>query len=495
MEPDSRTPISVVLCFALIRIAALVVPRAEREAWKQERTAEIWHRWQFLSYAGAWGRIEALLLVRDYAVAFPEAVWRLIWRDAVRNRVRGWIRSPWTCLSGLIALLLVVAIVSSGFPATRQLLAFRSQKSSGRMLFIWRHPVIGGGDRGLPPDVVSAWAARSQLLESVAGFNITNMRLTTAQGTAAKPLVIVAERRLFETLQVRPVLGTFSNTPGVALDHRTWASLFHADPKVVGSEIRIDQQSLRVTAVLPRKFYFVTRQPAVYLVKDAMTDRRVIVLARARNGATKNNIDRELTRIAEDRYYFFRSQLRLRFLDSTVFTPLTFFGSAVLVSILMALCLCGVRIRHVRFAMSAQNRRSAARRASFFLAKLILALTILFVAGLELSRTESSLMYGSRDPGSGPFLVWLYIAGAMGVFFWTVADQRARCRECLKLLCFPVRIGCPGSLLLDWSGTELLCAEGHGVLHIPLLAPSWDEKSEHWITLDETWRDLFADAK
>src|SRR5689334_18711553 len=230
MEPDSRTPISVVLCFALIRIAALVVPRAEREAWKQEHTAEIWHRWQFLSYAGAWGRIEALLLVRDYAVAFPEAVWRLIWRDAVRNRVRGWIRSPWTCLSGLIALLLVVAIVSSGFPATRQLLAFRSQKSSGRMLFIWRHPVIGGGDRGLPPDVVSAWAARSQLLESVAGFNITNMRLTTAQGTAAKPLVIVAERRLFETLQVRPVLRTFWNTAGVAVDHRTWALLFHGDP-------------------------------------------------------------------------------------------------------------------------------------------------------------------------------------------------------------------------------------------------------------------------
>ena len=495
MQPDSGTPISVVFCLAIIRIAARFVPRTQRESWVQEWTATTWHRWQFLFHARAWGPLEALHIIRNCVAAFSDAVWLLISQESVSNRVRGWIRSPWTCLSGLVALLLVLALVSSGFPATRQLLAFHSQGSSGRMLFIWRHPVIGGGDRGLPPDIVPAWAARSQLLESAAGFNITNMRLTVPQGTTAKPLVIVAERRLFETLRVRPVLGTFSNKPGVALDHRTWASLFHADPKVIGSEIRIGPQCFRVIAVLPPKFYFVTRQPAVYLIKDAMTDRRVMVVARARKGATKNNIDRELTRIAEESYYFFRSQLRLRFLDSTVFTPLTSFGSAVLVSALIALCLCGVRIRHVRFAMRAQNRRAAARRASFFLAKLLLALAILFVAGLEWSRSESSLIYGSRDPGSGPFLVWLYIAGAMGVFFWAVADQRARCRECLRLLCFPVRIGCPGCLLLDWSGTELLCAEGHGLLHVPLLAPSWDEKSEHWITLDETWRDLFADAR
>jgi hypothetical protein len=48
---------------------------------------------------------------------------------------------------------------------------------------------------------------------------------------------------------------------------------------------------------------------------------------------------------------------------------------------------------------------------------------------------------------------------------------------------------------LDWSGTETVCAEGHGVLHVPHLAPSWDEEAEHWIALDESWQELFAGTK
>jgi hypothetical protein len=112
-----------------------------------------------------------------------------------------------------------------------------------------------------------------------------------------------------------------------------------------------------------------------------------------------------------------------------------------------------------------------------------------------MTRSESAILLASRDPGDGPFLVWLYVLGSMGVLFWAVADQRARCRVCLRLLAFPVRVGCPGCLLLDWSGTELFCSEGHGVLHVPHMAPSWDEEAERWISLDESWQGLFASQK
>lgn len=493
MEANPGTPFSVVFCIAMVRVAARFVPYSQRPAWTQEWTAEIWHRWQFLLHAGAWSRREALRLFRTCAGAFADAAWHVVSEERVRRRFRDWARSPWTCLGGLAVLPLLLAIVSSGLPATRQLLAFHSQQNSGRLLFIWLHPVIGGGDRGVPPDVVPAWATHSQFLESVAGFNISKARVTAPQGSAGKPSVVVTDPRLFDTLQVRPELGTVSTESGVAIDHRTWVSLFHAHPNVIGSRIAIDTQVFPVKAVLPASFQFLTRQPAVYLIERVMADKRVMVLARARRGTTTRKLHRELTRIAEDDcYYFFSSQLRLGFMDTTLLTPLASFGLGVMAAALIALALCTVRLRHVREMLRAENRPAVARRASFFLAKLILALTVLFIAGLEWSRSESSLMFGSRDPGSGPFLVWLYIAGAMAVFFLAVADQRARCRVCLRLLCFPVRIGCPGCLLLDWSGTELLCTEGHGVLHVPLLAPSWDEQSEHWIGLDESWRGLFA---
>lgn len=495
MGAHSRTPISVVCCTRMVRIAAVLIPRAQREAWTQEWRAEIWHRWQFLLHAGAWGPEEAFRLFRDCAGAFTDAGWHFISRKKVRNGAREAAQSPWTCLGALSGLLLIVAILSSGFPATRQLLTFPSE-NSGRLLFISLHPVIGGVDRGLPPDVVPAWSMHSRMLASAARFEISRAQLTWPETTGTKPLVIVTDRRLFDTLQARPVLGSVPKDSAIVLDHRTWMSVFHGNPKVIGSHAQIDGQWFRITGVLPAKFYFVTRRPAVYLLDEPMMHRSVMVVARARGKAPAKNIERELARIAEESsYYFFSSQLRLRFFDAMLFAPVGSFGLAVLVSALLAISLCGVRMRYVRLALKAENRRAAGRRAFFFLAKLCLALAALFVAGLEWSRSESSLMFASRDPGSGPVLLWLYIAGAMGIFFWCVADQRARCRVCLRWLCFPVRIGCPGCLLLDWSGTELLCTEGHGILHVPLLAPSWDEESEHWIALDESWHGLFAQTE
>ncbi len=480
----------------MVRVAARLVPRAQRQAWTQEWTAEIWHRWQFLLHAGAWDGREAVRLFRNCAGVFTDAAWHVISEEKIRRRFRDWVRSPWTCLGGLVVLLGLLAIVTSGFPATRQLLAFHSQQKSGRLLFIWRHPVIGGGDRGLPPDVVPAWATHSHLLDGVAAFNISKENITVPPAAAVKPLVIATDPRLFDTLRVHPVLGTVPVDSGVVIDHRTWVSLFHADPKVIGSRIGIGRRSFAVAGVLPANLDFLTRQSAVYLILPVVADKRVMVVARARPGTTKRNLDRELTKIAEDYcYYFYASQLRLGFLDTSIFTPLVSFGLGVVVSALIALALCGVRLRHMRLMLRAENRPATIRRSSFFLAKLTLALTILFIAGLEWSRSESSLMFGSRDPASGPFLVWLYIAGAMAIFLWSVADQRARCRVCLRLLCFPVRIGCPGCLLLDWSGTELLCTEGHGVLHVPLLAPSWDDEAEHWVALDDSWRGLFTRTK
>jgi hypothetical protein len=204
-------------------------------------------------------------------------------------------------------------------------------------------------------------------------------------------------------------------------------------------------------------------------------------------------LDRELVRIAEDdTYYFFRSQLRMSYLQSGLWTPVRLFGIAVFASAFLCLWVAKLRIAQIRSAFLPANRKPAVRRTLFFVSKVTLALAFVFVAGLESARSQSAILLSSRDPGTGPFLLWLYILLAMGVFFWALADQRARCRVCLRLLCFPVRIGCPGCLLLDWSGTELLCTHGHGVLHVPHMAASWDEESQRWIALDESWKGLFA---
>jgi hypothetical protein len=307
--------------------------------------------------------------------------------------------------------------------------------------------------------------------------------------------VIETERALFKVLHAKPALGSIPANAGVVIDQQTWRTLFHSDQAVVGSIVRIGKDRYPITAVLPTDFYFLTRRPTAFLVTKYLSG-YVNVVARARTEVSAAQIDSELPRIAEDvTYSFFYSQLRLSFVKDALWTPVEFFGIAVGAIAFLCLWVTHIRLRRIRAAFRVGNRNAAARRGLFFTGKLALALALAFTAGLEWARGESAFMFASRDPGAGPFLLWLYIIATMGVFFWAIADQRARCRACLRLLCFPVRIGCPGCLLLNWSGTELLCSEGHGVLHVPHMAASWDEEAERWISLDDSWKSLFVETE
>jgi hypothetical protein len=495
-------PLVVRLSFALVRAAAFLVPAAGRDDWRREWRAEIWHRWQFLFHTGAWNRAEKLRLLRSSAGALADASWLLASQEAVWNRVREFARSPFTCLAFLTTPLLLLALLSGGLPATRELLRGGAlEHRNGPLLFIWLHPYVGGSDRGLPDDVVPAWALHSRLLRGVASFEISHRDIRSGDARHKRVLVITAPPVLFEVLGTQPAAGAIPKKAGLkqaglVFSHAAWVKFAHADPAILGSRWIIAGQAYPVTAVLPASFQFVSRQPAIYLVDNLPLGARVFAVAHLKSAVAESQLNRELTKIAEDVcYYFLKGQLRFAFLDSMLLAPLGMFAIALAVASLLAAVVFRARLKYVRLAVLPQHRLAAVRRATFFIAKAALPLAAVLVGCLEWTRSEASLLLASQDPGSGPFLLWLYILGTMGVLFWAIIDQRARCRVCLRLLAFPVRIGCPGCLLLDWSGTELFCSEGHGVLHVPHLAPSWDEQAERWISLDESWQDLFADSK
>lgn len=498
MPDEPKQPWVISFSQMLIRAAAPLVPREQREDWLREWHAEIWHRWQFLFHTGEWNRREQFLLLRNALGAFADGAWLLASQDAVRSRIDGIARSPFTCLSVLAAVLSAIAALTSGLQATREMLFSQMPSPAGTLTFIWLHHPLGGGDRGLPADVVPAWEEGSKLLNGVAGIETRHLPVSWyGYKLQENPLVVAASPALFKVLGVRPEAGQFPTENGVVLDHRTWVALTNRKLGVVGSEIKIDGQAFRVAAVLPGGFEFLTRQPTVYRMERLTYLQKAFVVARVKPGVTDARLRKELSRIAAEvtAYYNLEPQMRFSTWRGALLTPLVSFGPATLLASLFAWLAFRGSFAQIKRAFAPDHRRAAARRLAFFLAKTGLGLACVFTACLEWARSESSVLLASRDPGSGPLLLWLYVLGTMGVLFWSVADQRARCRVCLRLMAFPVRIGCPGCLLLDWSGTELFCSEGHGLLHVPLMAPSWDEDADRWVSLDDSWKGLFAHHK
>jgi hypothetical protein len=74
---------------------------------------------------------------------------------------------------------------------------------------------------------------------------------------------------------------------------------------------------------------------------------------------------------------------------------------------------------------------------------------------------------------------------------WALLDQRQRCPVCLRRVTHPAQVGLVSRTFLSWNGTELICAGGHTLLHIPGLPTSWFS-TPRWLYLDTTWDFLFA---
>jgi hypothetical protein len=120
------------------------------------------------------------------------------------------------------------------------------------------------------------------------------------------------------------------------------------------------------------------------------------------------------------------------------------------------------------------------RRRIFLAAKIALILLIVFYGSLDLASTVTRVFEAHG------FLVGLVVG-----FRWALVDQRRRCPVCLRLLTNPTRIGGPSHAFLEWYGTELICAQGHGLLYVPEI-PSSCYTTQRWQYLDPSWTSLFS---
>lgn len=116
---------------------------------------------------------------------------------------------------------------------------------------------------------------------------------------------------------------------------------------------------------------------------------------------------------------------------------------------------------------------------------------LLFAAKVAL--VVPTVFFGIYDlaPIIGAMRPHATLIGYIVAFRWVLIDQRMRCPECLRRCGNPVSVGHPSYVLLDWYGTEFICPEGHGFLHVPQL-PTSSFSLQRWLQLDSAVRSLFS---
>jgi hypothetical protein len=146
---------------------------------------------------------------------------------------------------------------------------------------------------------------------------------------------------------------------------------------------------------------------------------------------------------------------------------------------------------HAQHARSMGRLSARARWSLFLAAKVTLTLGLGFLVSLVAAGPVHALVGRCSDWFELAFYALTVTAGMR----WALLNQEQRCQRCLRMLNQPIRVGPASRNFLDWSGTELACSDGHGLLHVAEMHGSWcwyDVWLESDTKRDPRWPELFG---
>lgn len=462
----------------LIRMASWAVPVPYRSDWRREWEAEIHNALRVMEARGESTAFIGARLIDFARGAFRDAAWhgRDLWnRELVTASLSHFSQSAGFCLAALAALIPLIGILSGFFPATRNVVLPLAYRDAARVATIVESGSIATR-YGIAQSSVRLLRQNSRTVEDFATYtwgSALNGGLLTAR----------VSDNFFSVLGV-PAPDLKNCLDCAVLSHDFWRQRFGGKTFGGDDTISLAGQTYRVAGVLDKRFWFLSPRVAAWVVAPPSkpTDRSGVVL-RMQPDVNKSYAEEELGSIL--RLQGVNPWESVLEISPVVKRVRSVFGSfALALSMAIVTTIVALRLRPAR------PQKGAFLRAGFFLLKTALALTAVLLCGLEFTRASSITMLGGTDAWTEPLSSWLFLMGSMGVLFWSVYDQRRRCRICLRRLGLATHVGCPGCLLLDWAGTELVCIQGHGMLHVPEMVACWQEPHK-WTSLDESWQELF----
>jgi len=354
--------------------------------------------------------------------------------------------------------------------------------------------------------VVNRWARESRTASAMAAYSLRVSKVVAGDDRFRARTARVSPN-FFEMLGVRAALGRafrFGDQKDcvdcLVLTDKLWRERFHGDPAIIGKQITFSGVESTVIGVLPQNFTFLTPETSVWALPPTPDDiadvgDHIGAVLRLAPGVSASQAEQELrVRSYEDRLALDGATPQVAMMVSRGRQAAKIYLFFALLALVGGLALASSRLAPARAQRIKLSARGLARWWAFLIAKMLLLLATCFVFALEVCGRVSILLTGSIQPLVGPFSAWLFLVSAMAALSWCLYDQTRRCRVCLKRLGNEASVGAASYLLLDWWGTELVCSDGHGLLHVPEMQSSWLEV-EQWVNLDESWKPLFETEK
>jgi hypothetical protein len=489
---------SVPMAVFILRGAALLAPGRERGEWLAEWQAELWHVRDAHHARGCFhGNAEVTAFCLG---AFQDAFW-LRWNNprSIMRRVSR-IGSPARCTFSLAVWTAASLLICLCLPSARRAIQPSPYRHADDLVMISRGGYSGAQSPTIRLQDYESWKTTAQhLFTGVAFYQPVRKRVHIARNQFAELSIGRASDNLFDLLNLSvPTEATEPSNPEytarLILSQAAYRRLWGGDPRIVGRVVRVAGQRALIVGVVSQSSWQLPGHMDAWMLEDEQhldalpSSSRGFVLAHTRTSGSVDRLDgwRYMTVRREDggndRFDCISLAQRAQLPSSILlFTLILAFLSLPATTPLPL----GEYPRH----SGRLPRATRARRWIFLSIKFALVVPLVHFTSVDVAYGVQGISFTTAQ------CIQLAISffGFLFALRWILQDQRKRCPVCLRLLSNPARVGQASQNFLAWNGTELICAGGHGLLHIPELPTSWFS-TQRWLYLDPSWSGLFSDA-
>lgn len=468
-------PLSRVLELGLIALAAQLVPKKRRQDWMLEWRGELAYLHSVLGSS-----IPARIVPMRFVFgAFFDALTLRVIEGKQRERFPQAKVSPITCLVVLAMLLTASYGATFLLPGVRAERELAPAPIGNGLVLIQGAEEVHHGEPTIAPSQIRVWRRGQQrYFDGFAYYYLAAESFSDpAQPERGRTWKIAhATANLLPLLQAPVRLGATATAanygmPALVLSESGWKHRYGADPGVMGRVVLIDAKPARIAGVAPDGMWMLPGNADAWLI-DPNTEQKHDVLGYAVAHLTfqgKAMMRTPRIAITAHRAHFNTDAYEGIALCRGSVGPWSFFLYATFLALVTLPVIAPAEHTEMSLHTHELGWFRLLLRPLFYAAKLGLVWPIAYFTSLNAAYALPQLSVQTQTYLQ---LTTGFLACLFGVR-WAILDQHRRCPVCLRRVTHPARVGNTASNLLAWSGTEMICAGGHTLLHIPDLPMSW----------------------